>query len=80
MGLCMIVLIATRKRWDGRYYFALWQANNNTPNKLAIRICSKLSFTSREKGRIKFVPNSFLVFLSHKVGVLLEEAICYFIY
>ena len=48
MGLCMIVLIATRKRWDGRYYFALWQANNNTPNKLAIRICNKLSFTCKE--------------------------------
>jgi hypothetical protein len=33
MSLCMIVLIVTRKRGDGRYYFALRQANNNTPNK-----------------------------------------------
>jgi hypothetical protein len=29
MSLCMIVLIVTRKRRDGRYYFALWQTNNN---------------------------------------------------
>jgi len=36
MGLCMIVLIATRKRGDGRYYFALWQANNNIPYKLLL--------------------------------------------
>jgi hypothetical protein len=36
MGLCIIVLIATRKRGDGRYYFALWQANNNTPNKMLL--------------------------------------------
>ena len=33
MGLFIIILIASRKRGDGRYYFALWQANNNTPNK-----------------------------------------------
>jgi hypothetical protein len=32
----MIVLIATRKRGDGRYYFALRQTNNNTPNKLLL--------------------------------------------
>jgi hypothetical protein len=25
MSLCMIVLIVTRKRGDGRYYFALWR-------------------------------------------------------
>jgi hypothetical protein len=36
MSLCMIVLIVTRKRGDGRYYFALWQTNNNTPNKLLL--------------------------------------------
>jgi hypothetical protein len=36
MSLCMIVLIATRKRGDGRYYFALRQTNNNTPNKLLL--------------------------------------------
>jgi hypothetical protein len=29
-------LIVTRKRGDGRYYFALWQTNNNTPNKLLL--------------------------------------------
>jgi hypothetical protein len=34
MSLCMIILIVTRKRGDGRYYFPLWQTNNNTPNKL----------------------------------------------
>jgi hypothetical protein len=38
MSLCMIVLIVTRKRGDGRYYFALWQSNNNTPNKLLLSI------------------------------------------
>jgi hypothetical protein len=31
IGLCMMVLIATRKR-DGRYYFGLWQANNTQNN------------------------------------------------
>jgi hypothetical protein len=40
----------------------------------------RVSFTSRAKGCIKFVPHSCLVSLSHKVGVFLEEAICYFIY
>jgi hypothetical protein len=35
-----------------------------------------VSFTSRAKGCIKFVPHSCLVSLSHKVGVFLEEAIC----
>ena len=88
MSLCMIVLIVTRKRGDGRYYFALWQTNNNTPNKLLLsesavscllRVRS-VSFTSRAKGCIKFVPHSCLVSLSHEVGVFLEEAICYFIY
>jgi hypothetical protein len=81
-------LIVTRKRGDGRYYFALWQTNNNTPNTLLLsesavscllRVRS-VSFTSRAKGCIKFVPHSCLVSLSHKVGVFLEEAICYFIY
>jgi hypothetical protein len=88
VSLCMIVLIVTRKRGDGRYYFALWQTNNSTPNKLLLsesavscllRVRS-VSFTSRAKRCIKFVPHSFLVFLSHKVGVFLKEAICYFIY
>ena len=88
MSLCMIVLIVTRKRGDGRYYFALWQTNNNTPNKLLLsesaascllRV-SSMSFTSHARGCIKFVPHSCLVSLSHKVGVFLEEAICYFIY
>ena len=37
-------------------------------------------FTSRAKGCIKFVPHSCLVSLSDKVGLFLEEAICYFIY
>ena len=81
MSLCMIVLIVTRKRGDGRYWFALRQANNNTPNKLflsesavsyLLRVRS-VSFTSRAKGCIKFVPHSCLVSLSHKVGVFLEE-------
>ena len=84
MSLCMIVLIVTRKLGDGRYCFALWQTNNNTPNKLLLsesavscllRVRS-VSFTSRAKGCIKFVPHSCL----HIVGVFLEEAICYFIY
>ena len=39
-----------------------------------------VSFTSRAKGCIKFLPHSCLVSLSHEVGVFLEEAICYFIY
>jgi hypothetical protein len=87
MSLCMIVLIVTRKRGDGRYYFALWQTNNNTPNKMLLlesavscllRVRS-VSFTSHTKGCIKFVPRSCLVSLSHEVGVFLEEAICYFI-
>ena len=39
-----------------------------------------MSFTSRTKECIKFVPHSCLVSLSHKVGVFLEEVICYFIY
>jgi hypothetical protein len=30
----MIVLIVTRKKGEGRYYFALSQTNNNTPNKM----------------------------------------------
>jgi hypothetical protein len=88
MSLYMIVLIVTRKRGDGRYYFALWQTNNNTPNKLLLsesvvscllRVRS-VSFTSRTKGCIKFFPHTSLVSLSRKVGVFLEEAICYFIY
>ena len=88
MSLCTIVLIVTRKRGDGRYYFALWQTNNSTPNKMLLSesaVCCLLrvrsvSFTSRAKGCIKFVPHSSLVSLWHKVGVFLEEAICYFIY
>jgi hypothetical protein len=88
MNLCMIVLMVTRKRGDGKYYFALWQTNNNTPNKMLrsdsavsclLRVRS-VSFTSCAKGCIKFVPHSCLVSLSHEVGVFLEEAICYFIY
>jgi hypothetical protein len=35
MSLCMTVLIVTRKKGDGRYYFALWQTNNS-PNKLLL--------------------------------------------
>jgi hypothetical protein len=88
MSLCMIVLIVTRKRGEGRYYFALWQTNNNTPNKLLLSESSVscllrvrgVSFTSRAQGCIKFVPHSCLMSLSHKVGVFLEETICYFIY
>jgi hypothetical protein len=72
-----LVISLSRKRGDGRYYFALRQTNNNTPNKLLLsesavscllRIRS-VSFTSRAKGCIKFVPHSCLVSLSHKVGV-----------
>jgi hypothetical protein len=82
MSLCMTVLIVIRKRGDGRYYFILSQTNNNTPNKLLLsesavscllRVRS-VSFTSRAKGYIKFVPYSCLVSLSHKVGVFLEES------
>jgi hypothetical protein len=36
MSLCMIALIVTRKRGDGRYYFALWQTNNKTPNTMLL--------------------------------------------
>jgi hypothetical protein len=79
MSLCMIVLIVTRKRGDGRYYFALWQTNNNTPNKLLLSESAEscllrvrsVSFTSRAKGCIKFVSHSCLVSLLHKVGVFL---------
>jgi hypothetical protein len=88
MSLCMIALIVTRKRGDGRYYFALWQTNNNTPNKMLLSesavscpLCVRsVSFTYHSKGCIKFVPHSCLVSLSHEVGVFLEEAICYFMY
>ena len=79
MSLCMIVLIVTRKRGDDRNYFA---------NKLLLSesaVCCLLrvrtvSFTSRAKGCIRFVPYSCLMSLSHKVGVFREETICYFIY
>jgi hypothetical protein len=88
MSLCMSVLIVTRKRGDGGYYFALWQTNNNISNTMLqsesalsclLRVRS-MSVTSRAKKSIKFVPHSCLVSLSHKVGVFLEGAICYFIY
>jgi hypothetical protein len=72
MSLCMIVLIVTRKRGDGRYYFALWQTNNNTPNKMLISE-SAVSCLLRVRS-VSFTS------LSHEVGVFLEEAICYFIY
>ena len=87
MSLCMIALIVTRKGGDGRYYFALWQTNNKTPNTMLLsesavscllRVRS-VSFTFRAKGWIKFVPHSCLVSRSHEVGVFLEEAMCYFI-
>ena len=42
-------------------------------------LCLCVSFTSRAKGCITFVPHSCLVFLSPKVGVFLEELMCYFI-
>jgi hypothetical protein len=88
VSLCMIVLIVTRKRGDGRYYFALWQTNNNTPNKMLLSESAvscllrarSVSFASWAKVCIKFVPHRCLVSLSHEVGVFLEEAICYFIY
>jgi hypothetical protein len=32
----MIVLIVTRKRGNGRYYFALRQTNNKTPNTMLL--------------------------------------------
>ena len=88
MSLCMIVLIVARKTGDGRYYFALWQTNNNTPNKLLLSESAEscllrvrsVSFKSCAKGSIKFVPHSCLVPFSHTVGVFIEKAICYFIY
>ena len=60
---------------------------DNTPNKLLLSesavsfllLVRSVSFTSRAKGCIKFIPHSCLVSLSHKVSVFLEEAICYFI-
>jgi hypothetical protein len=82
MSLCMIVLIVTTKRGDGRYYLALWQTNNNTPNKLLLSESAVscllrvrcVSSTSCAKGCIKFVPHSCMVYLSDKVGVFLEES------
>ena len=72
-----------RKR-DGRYYIALWQANNNTPNKLLLSesgvSCQIVSFTSISKGRFKFVPQIFLLILSHEVSIFLEEAIWFLFY
>jgi hypothetical protein len=74
-------IISTTRR--GHYHCLLC-----TPNKLLLlesavscllRVRS-VSFTSRAKGCIKFVPHSCLMSLSQKVGVFLEEAICYFIY
>ena len=65
MSLYMIALIVTRRRGDGRYYFALLQTNNKIPNKLflsesavscLLRVRS-VFFTSRAKG----VLNSFLI-------------------
>jgi uncharacterized membrane protein YhdT len=47
MSLCMIALIVTRKRGEGRYYFALWQTNNNTPNKLLLTILKSLLYFIR---------------------------------
>ena len=60
MSLCMIVLIVTRKRGDGRYFL----------------LCDKPTTTLL----INCCYQNCLVSLSHKVGVFLEEAICYFIY
>ena len=74
-------IISTTRR--GHYHCLLC-----TPNKLLLlesavscllRVRS-VSFTSCAKGCIKFVPHSCLMSLSQKVGVFLEEAICYFIY
>jgi hypothetical protein len=70
------------------YVWLLWQTNNNIPNKLLLSESAvssllrsrSVSFTSHAKGCIKFVPHSWLLSLSHKVDVFLEEAICYFIY
>ena len=88
MSLCMIVWLSLEKEEMVDTIFALWQTNNNTPNKLflsesavsCILRLRSVSFTSRAKGCIKFVPHSCLVSLPHKVGVFLVEAICYFIY
>ena len=81
MSLCMIVLIVARKTGDGRYYFAFWQTNNNTPNKLLLSESAVsfllrvrgVSFTSRAKGCIKFVHHNCLVSLklSHRGSHLL---------
>ena len=74
-------IISTTRR--GHYHCLLC-----TPNKLLLlesavscllRVRS-VSFTSCAKGCIKFVPHSCPMSLSRKVGVFLEEAICYFIY
>jgi hypothetical protein len=66
----------------GRYYFVLWQTNNNTPNTMLLSesavsclLCARsVSFTSRAKGCIKFAHHSCLMSIWHKVGVFLEEA------
>ena len=76
MSLCMIVLIVTRKRGDDRYYFALWQTNNNTPNKLLLSESAEssllrlrsVSFTSRAKGCIKIFHHSCLVSILIIIG------------
>ena len=68
MSLCMIVLIVTNK---------LLLSESAVSYHSSVR---SVSFTSRGKGCIKFVPHSCLVSLSHKIGVFLEEAICYLIY
>jgi hypothetical protein len=49
MSLYMIALIATRKRGDGRHYFALWQTNNNTPNTWDIWFQGLLSVYQQQK-------------------------------
>jgi hypothetical protein len=43
-------------------------------------IAEYVSFTFRAKGCVNVVPHNCLMSLSHKVGVFLEETICYFIY
>ena len=63
--------------WPCLFHIKLLLSESDVSCLLRVR---SVPFISRAKGCIKFVLHSCLVSLSHKVGVFLEEAICYFIY
>jgi hypothetical protein len=64
MSLCMIVLIVTRKRGDGRYYFALWQTNNNTHNNLLLSESAVNCLFYRRRHRIFLLFHNTAINLS----------------